>query len=454
MAIITQTLKTETIKLIKDNFDSSANNYFIGIGRSDEWNSTDTAPTAENSAVEGRLFRNALQSVKKVADMTFVVPRHNWSSGTIYSPYNDKQVGYPAQSYYVMNDENQVYICIQQSKDSSGNAQTSTVKPSGELNGTTFVTSDGYAWKFLYSISASSASKFVAANFLPVKKQGATDGSSPASDVEQLAVQNAAIAGQIVGYAVDSGGLGYGSAPTLSVVGDGGGAKAIATISGGAVVKVEVHDSAGGFPLGSGYTNASIDQSGGSPTLPAKIRPIIGSKGGLGADPREDLRSDGVMFAVKPDGAEGSGDFIVGNDFRQVGLLRNITGDSDNGTLFTDATGNCLKKLVLTSKVSSFSVDETVSGGTSGAKGIVDKISTNGLELFFHQNDETGYKTFGNAETVTGGTSGATGATHGSAPVVSPEVATITGDLLYIDNRAAVTRSADQTEDIKIVIQL
>jgi len=160
------------------------------------------------------------------------------------------------------------------------------------------------------------------------------------------------------------------------------------------------------------------------------------------------------MFAVKPDGAEGSGDFIVGNDFRQVGLLRNITGDSDNGTLFTDATGNCLKKLVLTSKVSSFSVDETVSGGTSGAKGIVDKISTNGLELFFHQNDKTGYKTFSNSETVTGGTSGATGACHGSAPVVSPEVATITGDLLYIDNRAAVTRSADQTEDIKIVIQL
>jgi hypothetical protein len=29
-----------------------------------------------------------------------------------------------------------------------------------------------------------------------------------------------------------------------------------------------------------------------------------------------------------------------------------------------------------------------------------------------------------------------------------------TGEVMYIDNRAAIQRSADQTEDIKIIIQL
>ena len=28
------------------------------------------------------------------------------------------------------------------------------------------------------------------------------------------------------------------------------------------------------------------------------------------------------------------------------------------------------------------------------------------------------------------------------------------GDLLYIENRAAVTRAADQTEDIKVIIEI
>ena len=216
MAIITDKFKRENIQLILDNFDSSANNYFIGIGRSEDWNATDTAPTVLNSDVESRRFRNSLQSVMRVADATFIVPRHNWTSNTVYSPYNDAQVGYPTQTYYVMNDNNQVYICVQQARNNDGTAKVSTVQPSGNTDGITFRTSDDYAWKFLYSISALDASKFMAANFLPVKLQGATDGNSQAADIEQLAVQNAAVRGQIVGYVLDSGGAGYSTTPTLT----------------------------------------------------------------------------------------------------------------------------------------------------------------------------------------------------------------------------------------------
>ncbi len=440
------------VQLLLNNFnDSASNHYFIGIGKSDEWNSTDTAPTAESQDVEGRLFRNSLQSVKKVADISFVVPRYNWSSGTIYSPYNDKQVGYPTQSYYVMNDNNQVYVCIQQPKNNEGVGQPSTVQPSGNTTGTTFITADDYAWKFLYSISALDASKYIAANFIPVKKQ--IGSGSQASDTEQLAAQNAAVFGEIIGYSVESGGAGYGSTPTLTVVGNGTKAKATATISGGIVTRVEVDDSASTLTLGSGYTNAIVTQAGGSPTKPAKIRPIFASKGGMGSDPRQDLRANGIMLAIKPDGAEGSGDFIVGNDFRQVGLLRNVTADSDNGTLFTGATGLALDQLQFASVSSGFTADKTIVGGTSGAKGLIDKVDS--TKVWYHQNDDTGYTSFGATEAVTELDGNGAGALDSAgAYLVSSEVSRITGDLLYIDNRAAVTRAADQKEDIKIVIQI
>jgi hypothetical protein len=39
-------------------------------------------------------------------------------------------------------------------------------------------------------------------------------------------------------------------------------------------------------------------------------------------------------------------------------------------------------------------------------------------------------------------------------PLIASEVDPFTGEILYIDNRSAVTRVANQTEDIKIVIQL
>ena len=36
----------------------------------------------------------------------------------------------------------------------------------------------------------------------------------------------------------------------------------------------------------------------------------------------------------------------------------------------------------------------------------------------------------------------------------SAEVDIMTGDILYIDNRGAVTRAGDQNEDVKVIIQL
>lgn len=450
MATITNPLKKQVIDSLLTDFNDSDKNYFIGIGRSEDWNDSDTARTVINARWEERGFRNGLQSVKKVIDSTFVVPRYNWSSGAIYSAYDDKQVGYPTQTYYVMNDENQVYMCLQQSKDATGAAVVSTIQPSGNTTGTPFSTADGYIWKFLYSISAGDASKYVAANFLPIKLQGTTDSSSSASDVEQETVQGNAVVGQITGYQIDSAGAGYTSNPTLTVVGDGTNAKASATISGSAVVKVEVLDSSGTLMFGSGYNNATVTVSGGgTPTKPALIRPVFATTGGLGADPRDDLRSNGIMFTVKPDGTEND-DFIVGNDFRQVGLIKGIkdsSGDSD----FTASTGIALKKLNFSAVTTAFTADNTILGGTSGAKALVDKVDSS--NVFYHQTDATGFVSFDSGESVTE-TDGSGAGTLSNTPLTNPEVVTTTGDVLYIDNRSAVTRASDQTEDIKIVIQI
>ena len=460
MAIVTNKFKRDVIGNIKTDFDGASNHYYIGIGRSEEWNSTDTFVAAQNSDYEERLFRNSLQSIKKVADTdaSFVIPRNNWSSGTKYSGYNDAQVGYPAQPYYVMNDQNGVYLCVRSAKNNDGEILPSTSQPTGNTTSPahTFITADDYAWKFLYTISAAVATKFTSANFLPIKV--ITGSGTGATEIEQKAVQDAAIDGQIVGYEFvpDANGdlqkgSGYSSIPTVTISGDGSGAAATAFISGGQVSKVEVTSIGTAANLGTGYTNATVSLSGGSPTTEAVIRPIFAPKGGFGKDPRVDLRSSSIMFVVKPDGADGSGDFIIGNDFRQVGLVKNIT--SDGSTLFTASTGLALRKLVLASKTAAFSVDSTITDTTSGAKAVVDAVSTDGDTLTFHQNDTTGYGTFGTGNSVTGSEGGA-GVIASSSHITAAEVDTSTGDILYIDNRAAVTRSADQTEDIKIVIQL
>jgi hypothetical protein len=456
MAIVTNPIKKQVIESLDSDIGLPTTHYYAAIGRSEDWNDSDVAPAPLNSAREERNFRLGLQSAKKIIDFSFVVPRYNWSSGAIYSAYDDAQVGYPTQTYYVMNDNNQIYVCIQQGRNAAGLAQVSTVQPTGNTDGTPFDTVDGYIWKFLYSIGALDANKFISANYIPVELVGTTDANSTAAEIEQKAVQNAAVAGQIVGYAVDSGGSGYSSSPTITVVGDGTNAKADATISGGQVVNVKFIDSDGSYALGSGYHFADVNLAGGgSPTKPAKIRAILGSPLGLGGDARDDLRSTAIMLNTKPTGTEDL-DFIVGNDFRQVGLLKNPYPHSPDsaGDYWTEDTAICLKKITLSATTSGFTADNRIKGGTSGVEALIDKVDSD--NIWYHQTEDTGFGNFSSSEAITelNGNGVGVNGTNGGNPYTYPEIDTMTGEVLYIDNRASVTRNTDQTEDIKLVIQI
>jgi len=352
-----------------------------------------------------------------------------------------------------MIESNQVYVCLRQGTNAAGVAQPSTVAPGGTTT-TSFTTADGYAWKFLYSIGTLDAAAFKSANFIPVKLQGATTGSSPATDVEQLAVQAAAIAGrQIVGFSIDAAGTGYTSNPTVTITGNGTGAAASAIQSGGSIVKITIDDSASTLKMGTGYEYASIALSGGGGSG-ATGKVIFGPKAGFGADPTDDLRARAIMFNTKPVGEE-DGEFIVGNSFRQIGLIRNPT-DSD-GASFTGDDGNALRRLQLATRPTAFTQRAVVTGTTSGAKAFVDKADSD--EIWYHQTESTGFTAFVEAENVSD-TSGGAGTTQAAVTdadadaFIEPLVDKYSGDLMYIENRAAVTRAADQTEDIKVIIEI
>ena len=101
----------------------------------------------------------------------------------------------------------QVYMCLRASVSATGVVQVaSTVEPTGNTTGTPFKTSDGYVWKFMYSIQTLDANKFQSANFIPVKSIPFTNINSSVAEVEQKAVQDAAVHGQIIGYGIESAG--------------------------------------------------------------------------------------------------------------------------------------------------------------------------------------------------------------------------------------------------------
>jgi hypothetical protein len=97
-----------------------------------------------------------------------------------------------------------------------------------------------------------------------------------------------------------------------------------------------------------------------------------------------------------------------------------------------------------------FAVDEIITGGTSGVTAIIDEVDSGGGKIIrFHQNEKTRNGNFTDGESLTGslGASGTvdSGNLFGSIDIYS-------GDILYIENRARIVRSASQTEDIKIIL--
>jgi len=447
-AIVTDTLKRQIARDFFDQFQNNTANYYVGVGRSEQWDSNETVPTPSNNPETQIDFRDGLQAIKKMQGSSLVAPRNNWSNGRIYSQYDDRTAGYPTNPYYVKNENNQVYVCLETGRNSKGVAQPSTVEPTSS-NDHSFRLSDGYVWKFLYTISANDAEDFMSSNFMPVKKQGLTDSNSTGIQIRQRSVQENAVQNQVLSVVITSGGTGYTSIPTVTITSPTGtGATATAAIDSntGTVSRIQMDADSSTIAHGSGYTTATVTISGGGGTG-AKARAVLPfADSGVGSDPRVDLKAASVMFQCKIEGTDSN--FVTGQDFRQVGLIKNPLKSSD-ATLFTSTTGNALDHMTLSSTVASFTNDKILEGQTSLAQAYIDYIDSN--KIYYHQTDATGFVAFQDGEVV----DEVNGAGQGviDSALVAAEVDNQSGDLLYIDNRSPVSRTSTQSEDIKIIIQ-
>lgn len=447
-AIVRKTMgKNLSGDLLTDILNSS-NEYYIGVGKCDTYNDADTTVTPIDSPREEREFRNNLQSIKKVEGATHVSKRVNWSSGTIYASWDDAESGKTVDGvdptpWYVMNDAKEIYICLAQGKNTDGTPKTSIVEPNyGNVNGgvyiTPFSTSDGYVWKFLYSITPERIYQFLSGNHIPVQEAESSLAGGDSIEDLQFNVKAAAVGGEITSIVVVDGGTGYTSAPTVEVIGDGTGATATATVENGSVTKVDVAISS----MGQDYTFASLKITGDG--TDCVLRPVISSSYGIGYNPIDDLKSSSILMNIKPNGTE-NGSFIVENTFRQIGVLKNPNDTQD--VLYTAVSSKVLPSMTL-AITSPFESGRTITGSITGAEAIVN--DNDGTTVFYNQNESTGFKEFQVGEVVV--QSGVPTSAEISSISLKNGIDRFSGEVLYIENRTRIRRDAEQQEDIKVVI--
>jgi hypothetical protein len=230
--------------------------------------------------------------------------------------------------------------------------------------------------------------------------------------------------------------------------------------------------------LGSGYTfsDTSLSSASAIGGSGAAISVVISPKGGHGSDNPAQLGGHYVMMQTSLEGADND-DFLTGNDFRNINLVADPTtfGTSTVGTATSYRTTYAMQ---FSGSPGTFQVDEKISQATTGAIGrVVEWDST--LKILYYQqerfadygtNSSTGaYVAFSTAATVTGATSGATGTPDASSDSAvtlagsntitftdghaNPELQPDSGNIIYREQRKPISRSTDQTEDIKVIVE-
>ena len=484
-AIITNKFRLHNASNFVESFsESSPNLYYLAIGRPQafatstagdsrtQFEGTDASPLTPVDSVSDEFYVfDDVIAAKKIAstDVSRVVPRRNWTTGTVYDYYRHDYGQYIKGSssslvtadsgatqlfdatFYVLSSDNNVYKVL----DNNGGA-ASTVEPTGTST-SVLSTGDGYKWKYMYTLTASEQVNFLSTDFMHCSTDSTVSAAATDGAIDIVKIKTAG-----------SGGT-NGTHTGVAIRGDGSGGVASVTVSGGAVTAVTVTSAGSGYRFAY-IRNADIVSAGATSLSGSELDVIIGPKGGHGSDAVNELGGFFVMMNTDFTGTESSnsGDFVVGQDFRRVALLRDPT-TSGSAASATTLRGPLAVKLSGTP--GTFTVDEEINQATTGAVGkVVEFDSTNNI-LYYIQtrfNDEgvdsNGNLTaFSGANTITGQSSSATGTPSTSSTTVDSVVFTSgynageinadTGDIMYVENRAPITRAADQTENVKLIIE-
>ena len=483
-AIITNKFRIHNSEQFKESFSEAAgNNYYLGIGRPSPFNTatradgrtdnlgTDVIPLtpADNNNTMSISYDDLL-AVKRISstDIAFVAPRRNWTTCTTYDiyrhDYGDRITGTTTQqsansgvfnlfdaNFYAMNSSRNVYKCLD-----NNNNTASTVEPTGTNASTILSTADGYKWKYMYTLSASEQSNFLSTDFMAVSTNTSVSSNAVDGAIDIVKIKTAG-----------SGGA-DGTHTNIPIRGDGTGGVVSVVVTSGAVTAVNVTSAGTGYTFGT-ISNAQIVSAGATNLVGAELDVIIPPKGGHGFNAVQELGAFFVMTNVSLEGTESanSGDVSVANDFRRVCLIRD---PQSGGSAASAVTLRATKAVQLTGVSGSFNVDEKITQASTGAVGIVvEWDSTNSL-LYYVQtrhNDEgvdaNGNQTAFSGTNVITGTGGASGTPVSTSGTVNnvviasgysvPEIDHDSGDVLYVENRAPITRAADQTENIKLIIE-
>lgn len=509
-SLLTKNFKVLLARQVYNLLDLAANSYlptgrksylYAFIGKALPWNAgTEVPPTP--SDVDGAINENfrygILAKRLSFADASLVIPRIDWEENTVYNTYTSNT------NFYVLNSKDQVFKCLSNNGGANSTNQPELTLSTTSLEEPYLQTSDGYKWKYMYTLTSVQKQKFFSDEWMPVVTNKFVSAAAQPGSIDIVTITNsgnnyvsgtlqdiitvtgdgtgAVLKANVSALSIPLTGTANISNTTTVVVGTGTSfttemsvgqvitfgtePKLVVSIpsattlnvnsiftltqtgvniskTGGQVTDIIIQERGESYT----YANLSFQDVTGGTGSGAAATVSIAPHDGHGYDAVSELSANTLMFNVEFDGDEAD-TLPVDNDFRQVVLLHNpyTYGTStlatlDNYTLYT--------KIAVSPGLGDFNNDEFVYQGESLAaatfQGSV--ISFDDVENEIYLNNLSG--SIAVNESLIGSNSGAIRVVNS---ITNPTLDLYSGKVLYINNRLPITRDASQKERIRFIL--
>lgn len=199
--IVPSDFKTHLIDQLIESVSEPANTvYYAFIG--DHIAAGDTQeevaqPTTSSRQLNIQTYRNMILGKRlEPDDFRIMIPRYDWQSGEIYDMYDDQDPNLLQKRFFVAVNETafiHVYKCL-----FNNNGAPSTVQPIFndvsfdenlfEPGDNYYQTSDGYQWKYMYSIDSQTFAKFATQKYIPVVANTTSENNAQNGSIDVVRI--------------------------------------------------------------------------------------------------------------------------------------------------------------------------------------------------------------------------------------------------------------------------
>ena len=205
MTNITSTLlvpgnfKIDVGSIYKQTFANTNNDYYLFVAEHVD-RSTDgiVAPVDTIEQMQINVYHNMIMGKRITsADTSFLIKNNPYQSNAVYTMYDDLTVG-PTDADDDITDQNfcivnassnyHVFKCLDNNMSAYSTVEPDFSHISGS-NTAVYQTSDGYRWKYMYSVSSAQKTKFATSKYFPIIANTEVEDSAVSGAIDIIKIE-------------------------------------------------------------------------------------------------------------------------------------------------------------------------------------------------------------------------------------------------------------------------